>query len=834
MNRRNVLSRRWIAGVSAALFVLTGAAFGDPYEDLVKYDWSESRAPLAAIEVEIRQAATPAARRAVEARLLEALDHPEATPQCKQFVCRMLRRAGSSACVPAMAKLLPDAKLSHAARFALQDLACPEAAAALREALGQLKGKLRIGVIASIGARRDAKAVPALAKLLRGGDVDLTRAAVRALGHIASAEAAESLARAKVPAELRAELADASLLCADRTLADGKGAAAAGIYRRMFAKGHATPVRIAALRGIVLSEKARAAGTLLRLMKDQDVDIRQAASRFIIEMPGKAATKAFAAALASLSPDEQVKLIDALVARGDVAAAPEVTRLIDSTHEGVRIAAIKALAVMGDASSVARLAKAVSAGGAVGEAATDSLNRLKGEGVSEAMARLLDSPEPQLRSAILNVLTTRADKTMTPAMLKAARDKDENVRKAAIQGLTAVAGEKELGELVGLLLAAGSASERGAVQRALSSAALRVDDLDARAAPLVAALARAGAAAKVALISVLGRLGGEKALAAVRGQLEASSTDVATEAVRALHSWPDPAPAADLLRIIKTTKDRTRKVLAFRGYIRMANMPSDRSAAETTAMYEQALRLATSAAEKKSVLSGLANARSPEALKLVAGLLGEEALKAEAELACVQIAGNARDAAPDEARAALRKVIDSTKNDSLRQKARGILNEMDKYRGYITSWLVSGPYTEGSSYETPYPPEKKGAGNVQWQVLSKGVGAQVIDLKQAFGGDNRAVYLKTGVSSPTDQDVLLEMGSDDGIKVWINGKLVHANNANRPCRPAEDKAKARLRKGWNALLVKISQNGGDWAFSIRICRPDGAALEGLRVNVEGK
>ncbi len=834
MNGRNTSSRQGILFASATLLLLAGAALGDAYEDLVKYDWDQSRAVLASIESDLREAATPAARRGIEAKLLKALAHPEATGQCKQFVCRMLRRGGSSACVPAMAKLLPDAKLSHAARFALQHLPGPEAAAALREALGRLKGKLRIGVIASIGARRDPKAVPALARLLGGSDVELTRAAIRALGRIASAEAAEALAGAKVAAELRAELADASLLCADRTLADGKGAAAAAIYRRMFARGNATPVRIAALRGIVLSQREKAAGTLLALMKDKDADIRQAASRFVIEMPGKAATKAFAAALASMPPAGQVKLIDALVARGDVAAAPQVTRLVESGEEAVRIAAIKALAVMGDASSVPTLAKAVSAGGAVGQAATDSLNRLKGEGVSQAMARLIDSPEPQLRSAILSVLTTRADKTMTPAMLKAARDKDENVRKAAVKGLAAVAGRKELGDLVALLLATGSASEQGALQRALSSAALRVDDLDARAAPLVAGLARADAAAKVHLISVLGRLGGDRALAAVRGQLAAANADVATEAVRALHSWPDSAPAADLLNIIKTTKDRTRKVLAFRGYIRMANMPAERSAAETTRMYEQALKLATGVAEKKSVLSGLANARSPEALKLVEGLLGEKALKAEAQLACVQIAGNARDAAPDEARAALRKVIDSTRNDSLRRKAQGIINEMDKYRGYITSWLVSGPYTGGSAYDTAYPPEKKGAGDVQWQVLSKGIGAQVIDLKQAFGGDNRAVYMKTGVFSPAEKDVLMEMGSDDGIKLWINGKLTHANNANRPCKPAEDKAKAKLRKGWNALLVKISQNGGDWSFCIRICRPDGAALEGLRVNVEGK
>ena len=170
MNGRNTLSRQGALAASATLLLLAGAAFGDAYEDLIKYDWDQSREPLAAIEADVRQAATPAARRAIEAKLLKALAHPEATGQCRQFVCRMLRRAGSSACVPAVARLLADPKLSHAARFALQYLPCPEAGAALRKSLGELEGKLQIGVIASIGARRDPQAVGALTRLLGSSD----------------------------------------------------------------------------------------------------------------------------------------------------------------------------------------------------------------------------------------------------------------------------------------------------------------------------------------------------------------------------------------------------------------------------------------------------------------------------------------------------------------------------------------------------------------------------------------------------------------------------------------------------------------------------------------
>ena len=161
---------------------------------------------------------------------------------------------------------------------------------------------------------------------------------------------------------------------------------------------------------------------------------------------------------------------------------------------------------------------------------------------------------------------------------------------------------------------------------------------------------------------------------------------------------------------------------------------------EATGMYKQALSLARTDAEKKSVLAGLAGSHVPEALGIVKGLLADAAVKAEAELALVQVAGNIRDADPAAARAALEQTVKATRNDAVRQKAQGILNEMDKFRGYVTSWLLAGPYTEGSPFNTAYPPEKRGA-DVAWKAAAKGVGPQIIDLVQAIGGgSNRAAY----------------------------------------------------------------------------------------------
>ncbi len=80
-----------------------------------------------------------------------------------------------------------------------------------------------------------------------------------------------------------------------------------------------------------------------------------------------------------------------------------------------------------------------------------------------------------------------------------------------------------------------------------------------------------------------------------------------------------------------------------------------------------------------------------------------------------------------------------------------------------------------------------------------------------------------------EQAARLEFGTDDGNKVWLNGKLVHANNAGGPATPGEHKVPVILQKGWNALLLKVTQDTGTWQFCFAIRKPNGGRLEGLGI-----
>ncbi|MBI4603119.1 MAG: HEAT repeat domain-containing protein [Planctomycetes bacterium] len=175
----------------------------------------------------------------------------------KADACRKLAVAGTKEAVPALAALLGDERLSHMARYGLEPI--PEGAVddALRDALGKVKGRPLAGVIASLGVRRDAKAVAPLSRLLGEADPDVVRTAARALGRIATPEAARALRErlAACPAGLRPAVADGCLTCAERLLELGKREDSRGMYESVGKVDLPEHFRLAAAEGATLARQ---------------------------------------------------------------------------------------------------------------------------------------------------------------------------------------------------------------------------------------------------------------------------------------------------------------------------------------------------------------------------------------------------------------------------------------------------------------------------------------------------------------------------------------------------------------------------------------------------
>ncbi len=224
----------------------------EAFEALKNYDWGTDRAPVAPIEAAVTAShGKPADRADLEKRLLKALAS-DISRDAKGFVCRMLTIVGGTASAPVLAALLADEYLSHMARYALERIQAPEAGQALLNSLPKLSSKLKIGVISSLGSRRDASAVSPLSGLLTDQDASVARAAATALGEIGNVEAAKAL-EGSVPSatETKRAVIDARLACAEALLASDKNAVAYGIYKSLAGDGQARLVRLAATRGML-------------------------------------------------------------------------------------------------------------------------------------------------------------------------------------------------------------------------------------------------------------------------------------------------------------------------------------------------------------------------------------------------------------------------------------------------------------------------------------------------------------------------------------------------------------------------------------------------------
>jgi hypothetical protein len=162
----------------------------------------------------------------------------------------------------------------------------------------------------------------------------------------------------------------------------------------------------------------------------------------------------------------------------------------------------------------------------------------------------------------------------------------------------------------------------------------------------------------------------------------------------------------------------------------------------------------------------------------------------------------------------------------------GIERDLD----FILSWQVAGPFEKkdvglAGLLTEPFAPETAPDGpQVVWRELRiddpKRPG--VFDLAAALGpGDDRVAYLRTRLFSPFEQRVRVELGSDDGVRLWVNGAVVHETRAPRGLTPGEDVVEVALRRGWNTLLAKVTQGGGDWALCARVRGVDGSAADGV-------
>lgn len=177
----------------------------------------------------------------------------------------------------------------------------------------------------------------------------------------------------------------------------------------------------------------------------------------------------------------------------------------------------------------------------------------------------------------------------------------------------------------------------------------------------------------------------------------------------------------------------------------------------------------------------------------------------------------------------------------------GIADRFAPQLGFINRWLLCGPFDNlgMDGHDRVYPPEQatdtaavyggKGGRSVSWKTNGTPEWQGYVDLVQEFDdADWTCAYALCWVTlDGGPRDVLFRVGSNDSVKVFLNGGEVWANKVERTASVDDDLVPVTLPAGTSTVLLKIGQAGLNWGFYFRITEPDSLDIpNGLHTRTE--
>jgi HEAT repeat protein len=586
---------------------------------------------------------------------LIAILRSDAAPPEKAITCKHLAVHGTVDAVPDLAKLLSDPQLSSWARIALEAIPGEESNAALREASTSLSGRLLIGMLNSLGVKKDAAAVDLLKTRLTDADAEVASAAAVALGHIANPAATEALLAALGNSDgpVRNAVAEACVLAAEKHVAQS-AADAAAIFDRVRNAEVPLQRRLEATRGAILARGDEGLALLREQIHSPEKARFQLALSTTREFPGNKVDGALLEDLAKLPADRAGLLVEALADRRETVDLPAFLTAAGTGPKEIRISAIRALGRVGNDSCLPRLLQLASAekDADLLQATQAALAQLPGEKVNPALVAELAKADNALKPMLLGLIARRRVPAVDEVM-KSLDNKDKGVRNAALAALGATVELDRLPLLIDQVVKAEDEAHAAQALQALKTASVRMPDREGCAEALAQQLDKAPKGSRAALLDTLAAVGGTRALKAMADSAKGKDLQLQDLSTKHLGTWMT-ADAAPVLLDLATAGPDAYKLRALRGYIRIARqfvLPDE----ERLAMCKQALATAKQPAEQKMVLGILQRYPSVAGLKMAIDAEKTPALKEEARNVALAITAKLGAKAP-EAKALLEKL----------------------------------------------------------------------------------------------------------------------------------------------------------------------------------
>jgi HEAT repeat protein len=345
------------------------------------------------------------------------------------------------------------------------------------------------------------------------------------------------------------------------------------------------------------------------------------------------------AQLSDLPDAGKLAVIELAASRRGKQMLPMVTALMQSDQPELKLAGVRCLGMVGEASAIPLLVDLLEAGAELTEAAQDALLNLPRKEVTAALLDAL-SNRPAIRVPVIAVLVKLRCYDAIDPLVEIASQTDPAVYAPALDGLRGIADpdKTDLPRLVKLLLRTEPGRHRDEVERTIWIVCNKLPEGADRSELVLAALARVERSEAPKYLPLLGRLGGPKALEMIQSASTSSNPAIQEAAVRALCNWPNAEVADKLLDLATRSDSRTFRVWALRGYIRVVTLPSDRPETETLALLQRAMNLADGADEKRLTLERASTIRLMETVTWIASYLDDPNLGPSACEALVELA----------------------------------------------------------------------------------------------------------------------------------------------------------------------------------------------------
>jgi HEAT repeat protein len=516
-----------------------------------------------------------------------------------------------------------------------------------------------------------------------------------------------------------------------------------------------------------------------------------------------------------------------------------IRKAVEDDDEVIRANALEALGVLGDISDLQTII--VETQNPKSELVRNTARRLMRHvnwpGVDAFTAMALKS-HAEYKALCINVLKDRRCRSYNIQIFNEIGVERDDVAKYAIDALKYLATDDDAGRMVGYLKKGDQYF--GRMADAVKTAMLRSENPDSWSNELVKILndvPQENLNTVVSLIADLHTTKGFEAIAAIAK--DGSNEARQNIAVEILNKWPGAEQTAAILDYMKSVNNPFDRARLLAGVIKANGNDAKAGAAEKTDKLLGLLPICERDLERTMVLEQIAAIHDNElyAFHKLEGLINDKSI---GSMAAAALAKNAvLYGEPEFAiiSKSLTSFIKTTTGDAQKELKEALSKVCEPY-GYITMWRYSTVYTAKdekgvdscpAAHKEVFEPEKPGYDYDKWTKFVPAKDSktpEVVTLHKCLGGEQRTAYIVAYVYADTDKEAILEMGSDDMLKAWLNGEMIVDSPKYQALVRASYKIPIKLKKGKNVLMMKVSQGGHNWEACAALKNVDGGLLDG--------